>query len=92
MTRIQVQVPGPQYCVLQWQFIKLTKPMRLVLALFLLPLALHAQSPDRAVFLVRVGAETLAVENASLTGRLVEGRLSGIQRHSLQPPDEVHAR
>lgn len=49
--------------------------MRLVLALFLLPLALHAQSPERAVFLVRVGAETLAVENASLSARLVEGRL-----------------
>ena len=75
VTRIRVQVPGTKYCVLQWQFIKLTKPMRLVLALILLPLALHAQSAERAVFLVRVGAETLAVENASLTGRLAEGRL-----------------
>lgn len=70
-----VQVPCTKYCVLQWQFIKLTKPMRLLLALFLLPLALHAQSVERTVFLVRVGAETLAVENASLTGRLAEGRL-----------------
>lgn len=75
VTRIQVEVPGTKYCVLQWQFIKLTKPMRLVLALFLVPLALRAQSPDRTVFLVRAGADTLAVENASITSRLVEGRL-----------------
>lgn len=70
-----VQVPCTKYCALQSQLIKLTKPMRLLLALFLLPLALHAQSVERTVFLVRVGAETLAVENASLTGRLAEGRL-----------------
>jgi dienelactone hydrolase len=34
-----------------------------------------AQAPERAVFLVRVGAETLAVENASRIGRQLEGRL-----------------
>lgn len=50
--------------------------MRLIVPLLLaLGPAVSAQSPDRTVFLVRVGAETLAVENASLTGRLAEGRL-----------------
>src|SRR6478672_3131074 len=46
-----------------------------ILALMTLAATVRAQSPERAVFLVRVGAETLAVENASLAGRLVEGRL-----------------
>jgi dienelactone hydrolase len=45
------------------------------LALLLLPAAIPAQSPERAVFLVRIGAETLAVENASRIGRELEGRL-----------------
>jgi hypothetical protein len=36
---------------------------------------LHAQGPERAVFLVRQGADTLAVENASRNGAQVEGAL-----------------
>src|SRR3979411_820128 len=37
--------------------------------------SLHAQSPERAVFLVRLGADTIAVERASRTGAQLEGRL-----------------
>lgn len=48
---------------------------RTVLAFLLLPAAASAQSTERAVFLVRIGAETLAVENASRVGRDLEGRL-----------------
>jgi pimeloyl-ACP methyl ester carboxylesterase len=36
---------------------------------------LHAQAPERAVFLVRLGNDTLAVEHASRSGLQVEGRL-----------------
>ena len=52
------------------------RPIRLILP-FLLALGhvVGAQSPERSVFLVRVGAETLAVENVSLAARLAEGRL-----------------
>jgi dienelactone hydrolase len=45
------------------------------LALLLLPAAIPAQSPERALFLVRIGPETLAVEQAARIGRGLEGRL-----------------
>ena len=48
---------------------------RFLLTLCVLAPALHAQVPDRAVFLVRQNAETLAVERASWNGRELEGRL-----------------
>ena len=46
-----------------------------LLTLCVLALPLHAQVPDRAVFLVRQNAETLAVERASWNGPMLEGRL-----------------
>jgi dienelactone hydrolase len=50
--------------------------MRRVLSLFaLFAPALHAQSPERAVFLVRVGPDTVAVERASHDGARFEGHL-----------------
>jgi alpha-beta hydrolase superfamily lysophospholipase len=48
---------------------------RVVLALSLLAPGLSAQAPERAVFLVRIGAETLAVENASRGPSRAEGTL-----------------
>jgi dienelactone hydrolase len=45
------------------------------LALLLLPTAISAQSPERAVFLVRIDAETLAVEQVTRIGRDLEARL-----------------
>ncbi len=50
--------------------------LRLVaLASLALAPALGAQATERAVFLVRLGNDTLAVENASRSGRRLEGRL-----------------
>ena len=52
------------------------KIRRLVaLASLALAPALGAQAAERAVFLVRLGNDTLAVENASRIGRRLEGRL-----------------
>ena len=51
-------------------------PVRLALAaLVLLAPALSAQVPERAVFLVRMGADTLAVERATRNGAQLEGTL-----------------
>jgi dienelactone hydrolase len=47
-----------------------------VLALCAIGPVLNAQAPERAVFLVRQGAETLAVESASRQGTRLEGRLT----------------
>jgi len=46
-----------------------------LIALAAIAPTLHAQSPERAVFVVRQGAETLAVETASRNGARLEGRL-----------------
>src|SRR5258705_6144999 len=46
-----------------------------LLSLCLITSTLRAQAPERAVFLVRQGAETLAVENTSRSGPRLEGRL-----------------
>jgi hypothetical protein len=50
-------------------------PRLVLVALCALGPTLRAQAPERAVFLVRVGAETLAVENVSRDGARLEGRL-----------------
>jgi len=44
-----------------------------ILAILAVPLG--AQQPERAVFLVRLGHDTLAVENASFTNGRAEGDL-----------------
>jgi uncharacterized protein len=52
----------------------LMRRLLLSLAAVIAP-AIGAQSPERALFLVRIGPETLAVEQASRLGRDLEGRL-----------------
>ncbi len=49
--------------------------MRLTLALLLAPLALSAQQPERATFLVRHATDTLAVETMSRAGQQYTGEL-----------------
>ena len=49
--------------------------MAIVLGLGAVAPALRAQAPERAIFLVRQGADTLAVEQATWNGLQYEGRL-----------------
>jgi pimeloyl-ACP methyl ester carboxylesterase len=49
--------------------------MRLTLAFLLAPLALSAQQPERATFLIRHAADTLAVETMSHAGSAYTGEL-----------------
>ena len=51
--------------------------IRFVLAAAVLTAAtsLHAQATERAVFLVRLGSDTIAVERASRIGHQLEGKL-----------------
>ena len=49
--------------------------LRLALALHLAASAAAAQGADGAVFVVRLGGDTIAVERATITGRRAEGAL-----------------